>query len=238
MKPFIFLMVTAASLVLGGTAVSPNAGAAEPGIAERARAYLAPSANIKLTARGSVAETTMPIGPLHWKCTSLAGLDSPTPRVRVEVAGQDGKRSWVVAFDKQQLMCQKRCLHPLAAGTPLREEDFSNVQVWVPANGTGPTPWQGPYDGRYRLRRALPAQACLPATAVEPVPYCEAGCQVSIQVQQPGISLTISGKALERGYPDRPLRVRLENGGTMQAWYDKSGQLTSGPPRWDELRGR
>ena len=213
MKPLLFLILT-------GTAL-----AAEPTIAERASAYLAPPANIKLTARGGVAETTMPVGPLNWKCTSLAGLESPNPRVRVEVAGQDGKRSWVVAFDKQLLVNQKVCLHPLAAGTPLREEDFSCVQAWVPANQPASPAWPGPFDARYRVRRALAAQASLPASAVEPVPYCEAGCQVSVQVQQPGVSVTISGKALERGYPDRPLRVRLDNGGTMQAWYDKSGQL-------------
>ncbi|MBS2038443.1 flagella basal body P-ring formation protein FlgA [bacterium] len=213
MKSLIFMLLAAVAL------------AAEPGVSERARVYLAPPADVKLTPRGSVAEATMPNGPLVWKCTSLVGLDGPNPRVRVEVAGQDGKRSWVVAFDKQVLTSQKVCVHPLAAGTLLREEDFSTVQVWVPANPVGSPAWQGPYDGRYRLRRAVPTQTPLLAAWIEPVPYCEAGCQVNIQVEQPGLSLTLSGKALERGYPDRPLRVRLDNGSTMQAWYDKEGHL-------------
>lgn len=213
MKSVCFLLLTASALAL------------EPGVVERTRSYLAAPAGVKLTARGSVAETSMPQGPLIWKCTSLVGLDGPNPRVRVEVAGQDGKRSWVVAFDKQVLTSQKVCLRPLAAGTLLRQEDFSEVQAWVPANPAGSPLWMGPYDGRYRLRRAVPAQTQLVAAWVEPVPYCEAGCQVNIQVQQPGLSLTLTGKALERGYPDRPLRVRLDNGSTMQAWYDKSGLL-------------
>ncbi len=74
--------------------------------------------------------------------------------------------------------------------------------------------------------RAVPAQAALAPNWVEAIPYCEAGCQVDIHVQQPGMALTLTGKALERGYADRPLRVRLYNGGTMQAWYDKDGQLS------------
>ena len=203
-----------------------GAARADINVAERARASLAPGSEVRLLPRGSVAETTMPVGPLQWKCTTLAGLESPNPRVRVEVAGQDGKRSWVVAFDKQVQVSQKLALHPLVAGSPLREEDFQTTTVWVSANQTGSTPYTGPYDGRYRVRRPVQAQAALAAAWVEAVPYCEAGCQVEIRMQQTGLALTVSGKALERGYPDRPLRVRLENGGTMQAWYDKDGQLS------------
>lgn len=199
---------------------------AEPGVAERAKAWLAPGPEVRLAPRGSVAETSMPTGPLQWKCTTLCGLDSPNPRVRVEVAGQDGKRSWVVAFDKQMLVSQKLSLHPLVAGSLLREEDFCSSQVWLSAQQVGSAVYAGPYDGRYRLRRTVPAQVALAPSWVEAVPYCEAGCQVGIRVQQPGLALTLTGKALERGYADRPLRVRLDNGGTMQAWYDKDGQLT------------
>lgn len=202
------------------------AGWAEPGVAERAQSWLAPGSELRLMARGSAAETTMPSGPLAWKCTTLSGLDSPNPRVRVEVAGQDGKRSWVVAFDKQMLVSQKVALRPLAAGTPLREQDFQASQVWVPSQQAASAAYLGPYDGRYRVRRAVSAQSALPASWVEAVPYCEAGCLVDIHVEQPGLSLTLSGKAMERGYADRPLRVRLDNGKTMQAWYGPDGQLT------------
>lgn len=199
---------------------------ADTTVFDRALASLAPGSEVRLSARGSVAETSLPVGPLVWKCTTLAGLDSPNPRVRVEVAGQDGKRSWVVAFDKQVQVSQKLALHPLAAGTPLSEADFHSTSIWVPANQPGSNIYTGPFDGRYRVRRSVPAQSALAASWVEAVPYCEAGCRVEVRVQQPGLALTISGKALERGYPDRPLRVRLESGGTMQAWYDKDGQLS------------
>lgn len=199
---------------------------AELSVSERARLFLAPDAHTRLVARAGVGETSMPSAPWTWKCTALAGLESPSPRVRVEVAGQDGKRSWVVAFDKQLRVSQKLALRPLAPGTPLREEDFHSQEVWVPAPATGFAYYTGPYDGRYRVRRAVPAQAPLAAAWVEAVPYCESGCRVEVRVQQPGLALTLTGKALERGYPDRPLRVRLENGGTLQAWYDKDGQLS------------
>lgn len=208
------------TLALAGAACAENT------VFERAQAALAPGPDLRLSARGSVAETSLPAGPLVWKCTTLAGLDSPNPRVRVEVAGQDGKRSWVVAFDKQVQVIQKLALHPLTAGTPLSETDFHATSVWLPATQVGSSIYLGPYDGRYRLRRSVPAQSALAAAWVEAVPYCEAGCRVEIRVQQPGLALTLSGKALERGYPDRPVRVRLESGGTMQAWYDKDGQLS------------
>jgi flagella basal body P-ring formation protein FlgA len=209
-----------------GLVFSVTAAWGEPGVAERAQNWLAPGPSVRLEVRGSVAATSTPAGKLQWKCTTLAGLESPNPRVRVEVAGQDGKRSWVVAFDKQVLVTQKLALRPLSAGTPLREEDFHAIQVWVTAQQVSSGAYTGPYDGRFRLRRTLPAQTPLTASCVEAIPYCEAGCQVDIHVRQPGLALTLSGKALERGYADRPLRVRLENGGTMQAWYDKDGQLT------------
>lgn len=199
---------------------------ADLGVAERAQDFLAPGPQVRLIARGSVAETTMPAGPLVWKCTVLAGLESPNPRVRVEVSGQGGKRSWLVAFDKQVQASQKLTLHALAAGTPLREEDFHSQEVWVPAHLVGSAAYSGAYDGRYRVRRAVPAQAALAAAWVEAVPFCESGCQVDIHVRQPGLALTLTGRSLEKGYPDRPLRVRLDNGLVMQAWYDKDGQLS------------
>ena len=199
---------------------------ADLSVAERAQAFLAPGPDVRLATRGKMAETTMPSGPWRWNCTILSGLDCPNPRVRVEVAGQDGKRSWVVAFDKQVRVTQKVTLHPLAPGTPLSEADFQVSELWLPANQLQGPAYSGPFDSRYRVRRSLPAQSFLPASAVEAVPYCEPGCRVDVHVQQPGLALTLSGKSLERGYPDRPLRVRLENGGTMQAWYDKDGQLS------------
>lgn len=199
---------------------------ADVDVAQKAQEWLAPGPETRLIARGKVPQTTMPAGPLRWTCSTLSGLETASPRVRVEVAGETGRRSWIVAFDKQSLVSQKLALRPLAAGTPLCEEDFQTSQTWISGQSQASSAYSGPYDSRYRLRRPVPAQSIVASGWVEAVPLCESGCKVEVHVSQPGLELTLTGKALERGYSDRPLRVRLDNGGTLQAWFDRNGQLT------------
>lgn len=213
MRNFLFLMLTATAW-------------ADVDVAQKAQEWLAPGPDIRLVARGKAPQTTMPMGSLRWTCSTLSGLETPSPRVRVEVTGDSGRRSWIVAFDKQRLVSQKVSIRPLSAGSSLREEDFQISQVWLSGQIQNSPLYDGPYDGRYRLRRQIPANSMVAAGWVEAVPLCESGCHVDVHVYQPGLEMTLSGKALERGYADRPLRVRLDSGGTLQAWFDRNGQLT------------
>lgn len=205
-------------------------GAQEFTLEQRALQALQPPAQVRLTATNHPTPDSLPRAPLLWRTQILSHWDSPTPRVRLEASGADGRRSWVVAFRRQMSAIQWRARTPVLAGTTPRIEDFEGKECWVEPCVASKAPFDWSQSSRYRLRRNLAQDAVLELSLLERIPVCEAGCNIVVEHRQQGLLVRMQARAMERGFSGQDLRVRLDSGAQMLVHCDQNGLFCSKIP--------
>ncbi|MBT9588583.1 flagella basal body P-ring formation protein FlgA [bacterium] len=205
-------------------------GAQELSLDQRALQALQPPAQVRLTATNRPAPDSLPREPLLWRHQILSNWDSPSPRVRLEVCGSDGRRSWVVAFRRQVSAQQWHARTPLVAGTTPRIEDFECKQSWVETAVPPSLVFDWSQSGQYRLRRNLAQDAVLDLRQLERIPVCEAGCNIVVEHRQQGLLVRMQARAMEKGFAGQDLRVRLDSGAQMLVHCDQNGLFCSKTP--------
>lgn len=213
--------------VLGLLLLACQVGAQEPTLEQRALQALKPPAQVRLTATNHPTPDSLPSAPLLWRPQVLSNWDSPTPRVRLEVSGADGRRSWMVAFRRQVSALQWQARTPLSAGTTPRVGDFECKQSWVDAGAAPREVFDWSRSDQYRLRRNLAQDAVLDLRLLERIPVCEAGCNIVVEHRQQGLLVRMQARAMEKGFPGQDLRVRLDSGAQMLVHCDQNGLFCS-----------
>lgn len=189
---------------------------------DRARAILAPGPGVRLECKNS--RQASPESAWNWKCEVLGDLQAACPRVRLEAETPQGRRSWVVAFDKWRLQDRWVALHPLASGQRIQQSDFQFQPHWERETSLPSQDWLWPAQGSYRLRRSLKSGEGLDPRQLEAIPCCESGCTIAVEHDGGGIRVVMQAQALERGYPGKSLRARLQNGQHVLVWCDAQGR--------------
>lgn len=183
-------------------------------------------AEVRLVAANRPAFDGVTPGAGSWKYQVLSPWQAAAPRVRMEYEIGGVRRSWVMVF-RREVQVRVWCARiPLAVGTPLRQEDFEEQCLWQPASAPQPATWQfGPLAGGFRLRQCLGRGARLEPGKLEPIPLCEAGCSIVLVFRREDVRILLGARALERGYPGRSLRVRLDSGKTVLAFCSPEGEF-------------
>lgn len=162
-----------------------------------------------------------------WDCQVINSWQSPVPRVRLEQQFEGVRRSWVTAFRKEVRRPAWIATVDLPTGSLVRSANFELQQRWGEESSTSERPlWNFQCPGQWRLRRPLTAGSPLDPNRLEAVPVCEPGCGITLHFQGEGLRGTMSARALEKGFPGRSLRVRLENGTTILAFCDERGTFS------------
>jgi flagella basal body P-ring formation protein FlgA len=112
---------------------------------------------------------------------------------------------------------------PLEAGEVIKLDTQPRRAIepaGLPAGGP-----EYPLQGRYRLRRAVPAGTPLGSAVLDREPAVRASARVEVVLREGGIVLRVPGRALASGGLGQQIPVRLATGGRVEARITGNGLL-------------